>query len=133
MEEALTAVLLGDAALTLSIGNRLHWGRAPQGAVRPFVILQVISADVDQTMQGRTGLEQVRLQVDAYSDRALEAKAISALVIRALEAARGTHGETMVHSVNVDSRRDLQPDGSEGKQPVFRRQTDLMIWHTTHS
>lgn len=133
MEEALTAVLKADAALKLLIADRVHWGRAPQGAPRPYVILQVISADVDQTMEGRNGLERTRLQVDAYSDRALEAKAISARVILALEAARGARGETMLHNVSVDSRRDFQPDGGEGKQPLFRRQTDLMIWHTTHS
>ncbi|MGG7518839.1 tail completion protein gp17 [Allorhizobium undicola] len=130
MEEAVTALLLADARLAALIGNRVHWGRVPQGAARPYLILQLISGVPDYASAGRTGLEQSRLQLDAYAESVAVAKAISVAASDALEKARGTYDGVRLQGAFIDGRRDSQPDSTSGAAPVFRRSTDLIIWHS---
>lgn len=130
MEEAITALLLADARLSQLVGNQVHWGRLPQGAkADAYVVLQVISGAPDYTMARRSGLEGNRVQIDGYAKTALAAKAVANAVTAVLEGFRGKRGGVRLQGGFIDTRRDWQPDSAAGNQ-LFRRQHDLMIWHS---
>lgn len=131
MEEAITAILLSDARLARDVGSRVHWDVAPQGLARPYVILSVISADPDTTMQGRSGLETFRLQIDSYAEQKLSTVRIAQAAFEALEKAQGPQGAGTLQRAFLDSKRDLPAAGAEGAPHLFRRSTDVIIvWHT---
>jgi Protein of unknown function (DUF3168) len=127
MEDAVTLLLLNDPRLAQLVGNRVHWDVAPQGTARPYLILQVASADVDTTMEGRSGLETNRLQMDAYADSSPAAKNVARFAFEALEAARGARHGIHIQGVFLDSRRDLPAGGPAGTVQLFRRSTDILI------
>jgi hypothetical protein len=131
MEEALTAILLADARLSQVVGNRVHWDVAPQGAVRPYVILQVVSSSADTTASGRSGMETARVQIDAYGEQKFAVTRIVRFAFEALERARGPRGEVTIQGVFFDSARDLPASGASGAPQLFRRSTDInIIWHS---
>lgn len=130
MEEAVTAILLADPRLAQAIGDRVHWSMAPQNAARPYVILQLISDQPDQTFQGRTGFESSRLQIDAYAEKELVAKTILDCAIVALERARGAFSGRTLQGAILQNRRALPASGAAGAQPLFRRSADLIILHS---
>ncbi|MCC2608388.1 tail completion protein gp17 [Neorhizobium petrolearium] len=131
MEEAVTALLTADARVRYLMGDRIHWGRLPQKA-QPgaYVILQVISSQIDHVNSGRSGLERVRLQVDGYADRFLTARDCADAATDILEKYRGKISGVTFQGGLIESRRDFQPDGAAGKQ-LFRRSTDIFLWYSS--
>lgn len=130
MEEAVTAILLADPRLAQAIGDRVHWTMAPQNSARPYLILQLISDQPDQSYQGRTGFEASRLQIDAYTETELTAKAILDFAVVALERARGTFSGHTLQGAILKSRRPLPASGAAGAPPLFRRSADVIILHS---
>lgn len=131
MEEALTSLLLADARVRYLIGDRLHWGRLPQGvAARPYGILQVISGLPDYVNSGASGLEQSRIQVDGYADTALLARDVAAAITHVLEVFKGTVGGVQLQGGFISGRRDFQVDAAGGSARLYRRSTDILIWHS---
>lgn len=126
MEEALIAILLKSAGMTALVSTRVHWGRAPQGATAPYVVLQVISAGTDFTMQGASGYRQSRVQADAYSQSYTSAKKISRAVTSALSARR----TGQIQSIFPDGERDLPAADAGEVTNLFRVSLDFMIHHS---
>lgn len=131
MEEAITAILLGDPRLAQLVGDRVHWDVAPQGLARPYVILAVISTDPATTMEGRSGLETFRVQIDSYSEQKLSTVHIAQAAFEALEKAQGPQGAGTLQRAFLDSKRDISASGAQGAPQLFRRSTDVIIvWHS---
>lgn len=128
MEEALTALLLGDPGVRWLVGDRVHWGRAPQGAKPDYLVLQVISGRRDYTMQGASGLADARVQFDSYAQEYLVAKRISEAVIALLSGYRGTVSGVQIQGGFVDNDRDMSTETEVKK--LYRRSADIIIWHS---
>lgn len=124
MEEALTSLLASVA------GGRRYWVRAAQGAARPYVVLNVISAPRDYHTRGASGYVQSRVQCDCYGDTYSSTKTTA----RAVRAATSGVRSGAIQGIFVETERDL-PDGDAGpaaNQPVnnlFRISVDLIIHH----
>lgn len=131
MEEAVTALLLSDPALKLFVADRVHWGRIPQGKTGTAIVLQVISGEPDYTMAGRSGLEASRVQVDGYALTALDAKNACNAALAVLGRHRGMVGDVHLQGGFISSRRDFQPDAAGGSERLFRRSSDIIIWHSS--
>ena len=126
MEEALVAILLKSAGLTALVSTRIHWGRAPQGAPPPYVVLQVISGSPDYTMQGSSGYRQSRVQADVYSQSYTGAKKISRAVTSSLSGRR----TGQIQSIFPDGERDLPAADAGEVTNLFRVSLDFMIHHS---
>lgn len=127
-EDALTARLKGDAPLKALVGDRVHWGVAPQGAVRPFLILQILSDPRPQTMKGPIGYRDTLVQADSYGESAVQAKAVRNAAIAAL-APDGTFFGVRFGRGRVTGGLTAVED-IDGVGPVRRDSIDCMIWHT---
>lgn len=130
MEEAITALLLADPALALLVGNRVHWGRIPQGKTGTAIVLQVVGGAPDYTLAGPSGLEPSRVQVDGYALTALEAKQACNRALDVLGFQRGPVLGVTLQGGFIDSRRDFQPDAAGGSERLYRRSSDIIIWHS---
>ncbi len=131
MEEAVTQLLLADARVRFLISDRLHWGRLPQGRTdKAFAILQVATGLPDYVNSGPSGLEQTRLQVDGYALTAVGARDIAAAIIGVLEAFKGTVAGVLMQGGFIVRKGDSQPDGAGGSTQLYRRSTDIILWHS---
>ena len=119
MEELLTGLLSGVA------GGRRYWGRAPQNAARPFVVLTRVSGFRDYHMQGSSGLVETRVQADCYADTYTAAKGVA----RAIDTALSGHRAGAIQGIFIDSERDLPAADAGEVNHLFRVSLDLMIHH----
>jgi hypothetical protein len=117
MEEDLTTLMASIA------GGRRYWVRAPQKAVRPYVILNLIDKPRLYTMRGQDALTQSRVQADVYSDTYEGAKAVARSIVNLLSGYR----VGQFRGVFVDSERDLPAESAGAVNQLFRVSIDLMI------
>lgn len=127
MEETLIAILLKSAGLTALVSTRIHWGRAPQGATAPYVVLQVIDTNPDMTMQGSSGYRPSRVQADVYSQSYTVTKKIARAVTSALSGRR----TGKIQSIFPDGERDLPAADAGEVTNLFRVSLDFMIHYSS--
>lgn len=118
MEEALRALLLRLAPV--------HWGMAPQGSVRPFIVLTRISGGRDYTSDGISGPSAARVQVDIYAATYGATRRLARQVIREVD---GLRREPFM-AIFVESEQDLPSADAEGNTTSFRTSVDLLIHYT---
>jgi len=127
VEEALVAILLKSAGLTALVSTRIHWGRAPQGSLFPYVVMQRIDGVRDYTMQGSSGYVASRVQIDVYSESYTGSKKVARAVITALSGRR----TATIQSIFLDSERDLPAADAGEVTNLFRVSLDFMIHHSS--
>lgn len=123
MEEDLLAHLVSASALGALVYDRIQWGIRDE--VAPSVALHLIDAPPDWTLQGPSGLVQARVQIDAWAETFLEAKAVGNAAVAALPAIGQIVGATKFLScVVLDIERD-----TAGAHPNFlhRTRTDVRV------
>ena len=125
IEEALPARLEAVAAVTNLVGTRIYPVRAPQGATRPFVTVQRISAVREVAFGVNPGLARPRFQVTAWAATYAEAKAVQTAVRQALERHRGTTLGVEILDCFVDNDEDLMDD----EVNLFGAATDFFVHH----
>lgn len=114
MEEALRAMLLAVAPV--------HWGMAPQGSLRPFVVLNRVDAVRGYSHQGKDANVAARVQADIYGST----YAVTRLLARRLIAEISGRRAGVISAVFVDDDRDF-PTADEGMAPSYRTSVDLII------
>ena len=117
MEELLTSLLASVA------GGRRFWVRAPQKAARPYVLLQRASSALSYHMQGATGLTAIRVQIDVYADRYIEATTVA----RSINATLSGYSSGKIQAIFVESERDLPAADAGEVSSLFRISIDIII------
>lgn len=128
MEEALIALLIGNAGVQSKVGSRMWPGMAPQKTGRPFGVLQVISSVPDYAMAGASGYVPSRVQIDLYAETYSAAKAAA----RAVKAVLSGYSGGGFQGIFVDSERDLPDDntGAVQVERLHRVSLDFSIHHS---
>ena len=114
-----------DLLAALAPLGRCHWGIAPQGSERPFVVLTRVSGGRDYSTDQRSGPRPARVQADVYGATYKETK----LLARNLSAAVSGIRRGRITAIFVDSERDLPGPDAKGNATSFRTSLDLMIHH----
>jgi len=117
MEEALRGLLRHIAPV--------HWGMAPQGSIRPFVVLRVVSVQRGHSSDGVMGPRETRVQADVYAETYGATKAIARRMIAETDGRRTAE----FRAVFVVSEQDLPGADAEGNQTQFRTSIDFIIHH----
>lgn len=118
--EAVVALLAADSAVVAIVGARMYPNVAPQGAAAPFLVYQVISDVPENSLADNSPrLSSIRLQVDCYSPRYLQAHALAEAVEAKLVAA-----STPDFSAWRDTTRDL----FDAEAQMHRVSTDFAVW-----
>lgn len=125
MEALLRTLLLNDPSVATTLGDRIFWGRAPQGATLDpnYAVLQIIGSTTDYHMQGPSGYRMSRVQIDSYSVDYLLAKTSAKDIIAKLSG----YKDDTFQGIFVDTERDL-PVTDPGKvTDLFRVSVDFMV------
>lgn len=126
MEEAITAILLGDNPVAASVADRVNWGERP-GEEMPAITLHRISGSRDATMEGRSGLVSSTVQLDVWGRTYRDSKLLARAVIAALPQTRIVAAGITVQGVFINSESDSFE--CDDPLPLFRTRIDLSVWH----
>ena len=131
MEEAIRTLLLGTAALTARVSQRIDWGVRSQGSTLPALTLFLVSGVPQMTFSGPSGWSRDRIQIDAWGRTFLAARDLAdiladpegGLLVGLRRDLPGLRLRTFV----IGRRSDTDTDASG---PVHRTSLDVMAWHT---
>ncbi len=136
--EALTARLLGNAALQALVGDAIDWSKRPDEAGLPAVVLSTASDPRPDHFGGAQDFRQTRVQADCWSSKSgSEAARIAEAVIEAARPEPGQDGADAVGgwvSAGVRFGRtgiDGPVDSGEQLSAIYayRCRVDLLLWH----
>jgi len=117
MEDDVTALLAQVA------GGCCYWGRAPQTAPYPFVVLTLISGPRNYVHKGPSGWVRARVQADVYAKTYVEVFSLSRHLIGALSG----RSQGSIRSIMVMNERDLPATDAGDVEDLFRRSVDLNV------
>lgn len=104
-----------------------HWGGAPQGSRRPFVVLRLVSQPRPVTQEGlRPGTVRSRVQADCYGETYFGGLELARDLIDRVEGRRVGRFQ----GIFVAGVRDLTGPDDIGTGVAHRRAVDLLINHT---
>ena len=84
IESDLVAHLKANTALTALVSTRIYPMTAPQNVVKPYITYQVISDNSNQCVGGAVYQSDTRFQLDCWSTKYSEVKAIKTAVVNAI-------------------------------------------------
>ena len=126
MEAALISLLLNDPAVAKWVGTRIAWLQQPQSmTANPYVNLQMIGQQRNQTYQGITNISESRIQIDIWADMYLTCVTVADVILNRLSNERGSQILGCFHQ----SSRDLTDDGRDTSTRLSRRSMDFIIFH----
>jgi hypothetical protein len=133
MEEALIGYLLADSGVaalvqTGSQPGRLHWTLAPQGVSKPYATLHKVTGLRDTPMDGPSGFQESRIQIDCYGLTFASAKGLARAIEACLSGLKVTTDGIEFQGCFLDTERDgYEPEASPDK--LFRTSLDFIIFH----
>lgn len=84
IESDLVTHLKADTALAALVSTRIYPMVAPQNVVKPYITYQVISDNSNQCLEGGIYQSDTRFQLDCWSTKYSEVKAVKTAVINAI-------------------------------------------------
>jgi hypothetical protein len=133
MEEALIAYLLANSGVRALVGTppasqRMHWTQAPQGVAKPYATLTKVTGLRDTTLDGPSGFQEARVQIDCYGLTFASAKGLARAVEAVLSGLTVTTGGIEFQGCFLDAERDgYEADAAPDK--LFRTSLDFIIFH----
>lgn len=115
MDEALFALLTGNAPITARVDGRIYWGLMPQGYAPPALVLNIISGADTPHLTGTDGLWRYRVQVDCYGLDRPSARLLSRDVIALLNGYAG--GD--FNFIGLDAQREDFEDAAADRPTRF--------------
>lgn len=131
---ALRAYLLADSGIAALVGDRIYHIKMPQGVTQPSIVFNRISGQGDHHMQGASGLNRPRIQIDCWAKSSADAAvALANLVKERIDGFKGSVGygsnspqdSVTVQGVFFESERDDYDSDSE----FYRVSHDYLIWY----
>lgn len=126
--------LLVDGHVARSLGGkRIFPMKLQQGIAKPSIVYQRISGQGDHHMQGPSGLNRIRMQIDCWASSADIANDLANRVKSRIDGFRGsmTWGDAspedaiVVQGIFFDSERDLYDDAVK----LYAVSRDYLIWY----
>lgn len=113
------------------IDERVYLLRAPQlpkSETRyPCIVLSLVSSTAVTSNDGYSDMRFRRVQLDIYGPDLDDVAALGEVVFRALCGFEGFMGLTHVGNARMLTERDLDEEGLEVDEPLFRRSQDWEI------
>lgn len=84
IESDLVSHLKADVALSALVGTKIYPLLAPQNVTNPYIVYQVINDNSNQCIEGEVYQNDTRFQIDCWSTKYSEVKAIKEAVLNSL-------------------------------------------------
>lgn len=131
MEEELIAFMLADVGIAALVSTRIHWRERPQGGGLPDIILHNLGGPVDYHMQGPSGLNQSRIQIDCWSNVSLaQSLAVKRAVEASLSGLRATMSGIEIQGMFIDAYNDAFDVAAEASEQYYRHRLDFLCFHS---
>ena len=124
IQEAVFATLGQFAGLNASVATRIYPDEAPQQVARPYVVWQEISLVQAADLLGSAetgGLNNYRVQVTVWAEKASQVRALDLQVRLAMQAA------SLFKSLVADARSL----GRDTETKLYGMQSDFSVWLKT--
>jgi len=134
MEEAIVAKLLATSALTVLVGQRIHWDQRPQGSSLPAITIFVVDGAPLYTDEGSAGLRRMLIQIDCWAKNdggvsgSTKAKLVAREVIAALSSVSMTQSGIEFQGVFYENTIDTD-EQMQGGEIIYRRILQYELWH----
>lgn len=125
VEAAIVAALKANAGVSALAGTRVFIEGAQQGGTYPFVTVQRISTPTASHLNGASNLDWPRIQIDAWSQVALEALNTSEAIRSALDCIE-INISGVIFTATFQDQRGPAPDESTKN---FNVSQDYFAWH----
>ena len=102
IESDLYTHLKDDAGVSALVGVKIYPMKAPQNVTSPYISYQVINDNGNQCMSGEVYQNDTRFQIDCWSTKYSEVKAIKEAVISALIGFKSSN--------SISNMDDYEPD-----------------------
>ena len=102
IESDLVTLLENDSGVSALVGTRIYPLMAPQDVTNPYMTYRVINGKGNQCMEGNIYQNDVRFQIDCWSTKYSEVKAIKEAVISALIGFKSSY--------NINNMDDYEPE-----------------------
>jgi len=131
---ALRALLLADTAISAAVGgSRIYPVLLPQGQRLPSIVYHRVSGIGDHHMQGPSGLNQPRIQIDCWAQSQDAAVSLADLVKSKLDGFAGTvlwgssspQNETVIQGAFYDTEFEDYDDVAK----LYRVSRDYLVWY----
>jgi hypothetical protein len=114
---ALSAFLLGDAAIATAVGTRVYPQFLPQNTTVASIVYQKISDVGNHSLSGPTRLARPRFQIDAWAPTNNGANALALLIKERLDGYQGVMGSggdaVDVQGVFYENARELYDESAK--------------------
>lgn len=125
-EQAIYAVLSGNAPITALVGGRIYPTQLPQEVVWPAISYARVSDVPARALGVDLAPTQSRFQVSAWGQSYDSAKDVASAVRNALSRYRGTIVGVVLADVFWDGETDL---GFDAEARVYQIIEEFLVWH----
>ena len=126
---AIVTKLNADEGISEIVGNRIDWGKRPNGERLPAIVLKVRADPRPRHMKGFQGLRKTTVQIDVYSDQSqTQAADIVEMIIGAIgDPWRDDDAGVRFERSDFEGPDESGENSDEGY--VYRARLDAEIWH----
>ncbi len=105
-EKVLFTLLSASAGVVALAGHRLYADAAPQGTIKPFIVLGLLGDQPIHPIDATPGMDPwtARVQVNCFGGTSESAKGLAEAAITACEKENGIIGGVQVILIRVDTR-----------------------------
>lgn len=133
--QALVDLLKDQPAVADLVADRIYPLQAPDAATFPLVVITKAAGAGEYDLQGDTGLEGARVQIDSYAVGYAEAVKLKKAIRRFLSGYQGgpanSGGACAIQGAFCINDVDLTDSASERAGPRLRRRMlEFRIWNT---
>ncbi|WP_298491541.1 DUF3168 domain-containing protein [uncultured Maritimibacter sp.] len=128
-EGAFRGLVLSAPAVSALIGEALFLVAVPEGETTGdrWAIWQTVGGSDDRTLDGRSGLFETRVQIDAYGKGTpMQAVAVDRAIYDFLADYRGAFGGVAFNYVEPYGKRDYRPE-TVGDVKIYRVSRDVLV------
>jgi len=112
VEKAIFDILSNDGPVT-AITTSINPLRIPQGETHPAITYQRINNEPDDTKDGVSTLDVIRIDVDIWDDDYSTGKDLADKVRTALDRVSGTFDGRVIQSIRFETDREFFDNNSE--------------------
>jgi len=128
IEQAIHDELLATSGVTALVGEKIHYVKAPQDVVPPYIVLTKITSNPTYSHDGAVNLCESVIQISIFATTYNSVKLIAAQVKNVLNAYSGTMGGVsgvIVNSCFHENEIDLYEEGQE----LYHLAEEYRLWH----
>lgn len=114
MRSGLVALLSGEATISAVVGTRVFVTKAPQGELRPHIIVTQLNSEEYKSLDGTGSLRKVTFDIDCKAERSVTAASLAKIVRRFIDDYSGTAGSETIGAVLVNGESDTWESPVDG-------------------